>query len=295
MIGNRDIFLDRTDVSRFSLQLNHCGIQECAPGYSYHIDSRPYHLIHFILGGNGFFETGHKLSNLHAGQAFYIPAGVSARYYASLTDPWTYGWVGFYTNTANPFLSLLFGDENVIEFKMPLNEVEQNLLSIISVTDRRVAGYSQYDKDVFPGEQFTAILGLSDSLKANSRMLNFFSDLLRSQIPEDTINPKKNSPALLAKAFMDTHYTEPIKMQDVAASLNIHPNYLCVVFKKTYGQTPSDYLRSIRMSQASMLLDLTDYSVSMIAGSLGYANPFQFSAAFKSYYGMPPSAYRKKM
>ena len=50
MIGNRDIFLDRTDVSRFSLQLNHCGIQECAPGYSYHIDSRPYHLIHFILG-----------------------------------------------------------------------------------------------------------------------------------------------------------------------------------------------------------------------------------------------------
>ena len=191
-------------------------------------------------------------------------------------------------------LSLLFGDENVIEFKMPLNEVEQNLLSIISVTDRRVAGYSQYDKDVFPGEQFTAILGLSDSLKANSRMLNFFSDLLRSQIPEDTINPKKNSPALLAKAFMDTHYTEPIKMQDVAASLNIHPNYLCAVFKKTYGQTPSDYLRSIRMSQASMLLDLTDYSVSMIAGSLGYANPFQFSAAFKSYYGMPLTGRRCK-
>ena len=150
MIGNRDIFLDRTDVSKFSLQLNHCGIQECAPGYSYHIDSRPYHLIHFILSGNGFFETGHKLFNPHAGQAFYIPAGVSAKYHASLTDPWTYGWVGFYTNTANPFLSLLFGDENVIEFKMSLNEVEQNLLSIISVTDGRVAGCSQYDKDIFP-------------------------------------------------------------------------------------------------------------------------------------------------
>ncbi|MEZ3486878.1 MAG: AraC family transcriptional regulator [Lachnospiraceae bacterium] len=294
MIGNRDIFLDRTDVSKFSLQLNHCGMQECIPGFSYQIDSRPYHLIHFILAGNGFFETGHKLLSLHAGQAFYIPAGVSARYYASLTDPWTYGWVGFYTNAANPFLSLLFGGENVIEFKMPLKETEQNLLSIISVTDQRVADYSRYDKDIFPGEQFTTILGLSDSLKANSRMLNFFSGLLRFQIPEDTINPVKNSPAMQAKAFMDAHYGDPVKMQDVAAALGIHPNYLCAVFKKTYGQTPSDYLRSIRMSQASMLLVLTDHSVSMIAESLGYANPFQFSAVFKSYYGLSPSAYRKK-
>ncbi len=294
MIGNRDIFLDRTDVSKFSFQLNHCGIQDCTPGYSYHIDSRPYHLIHFVLEGNGFFESGHRLIHIHAGQAFYIPAGVTARYYASLTDPWKYGWIGFYSNTANPFLTFLFGDENVISFQMPVGEVEKSLLSIISVTDSRIADYSQYDKSVFPGEQFTNILRLSDSLRVNSRMLDFFSVLLRFQIPEDSVNPRNDPPALQAKAYLDAHFNEPVRMQDVAASLNIHPNYLCAVFKKTYGQTPSDYLRSIRMAQASMLLLLTDHSVSMIAGSLGYANPFQFSAVFKSYYGLSPTAYRKK-
>lgn len=294
MIGNRDIFLDRTNVNKFSIQLNHCGIQECAPGYTNSFQSNPYHLIHFVLEGNGFLELDHKLINVHAGQAFYIPAGVPAKYYASLSDPWKYGWIGFYTNTANPFLTLLFQDENVVHFKMPANEVEKNLLSIISVTDRRISEYTQYDRADFPGEQFTTILRLSDSLQANSRMLDFFSGLLSFQIPEDFAKPSEASPALKAKAFIDAHYNEPIKMQDVAASLNIHPNYLCAVFKKTYGQTPSDYLRSIRMAQAAMLLFLTDHSVSMIAESLGYANPFQFSAVFKSYYGLSPTAYRKK-
>ncbi len=294
MIGNKNIFLDRTDVNKFSFQLNHCGIQECTPGYTYGFRSEAYHLIHFVLEGNGYLEWNHRLMNVQAGQAFYIPSGASARYYASLTDPWKYGWIGFYSNAANPFITLLFGDDNVIQLKMPAKEIEKNLLAIIAVTDKRVSEYSQYDQFVFPGKQFTNIRKLSDSLMANSRMLDFFSDLLSSQVSNESEEHKEESPALRAKAFMDAHYSEPIKMQEVADALNIHPNYLCSVFKKTYGQTPSDYLRSIRMAQASMLLLLTDYSVSMISESLGYANPFQFSAVFKSYHGMSPSAYRKK-
>lgn len=76
MIGNRDIYLDRTKVNTFSLQLNHCGVQECTPGYSYSFDANSYHLIHFVLGGSGFLEINHRLINIHAGQAFYIPPGL---------------------------------------------------------------------------------------------------------------------------------------------------------------------------------------------------------------------------
>ena len=125
-------------------------------------------------------------------------------------------------------------------------------------------------------------------------MLDFFSDLLSFQVPDKAMRMEKDSLALRAKEFMDSHYHEPLKIYDIAASLNIHPNYLCAVFKKEYGQTPGDYLCSIRMAQAAMILKLTDHTISMIAESLGYANPFRFSAAFKSYYGVSPSAYRKE-
>ena len=294
MIGNRDIYLDRTKVNTFSLQLNHCGIQECTPGYSYGFEANPYHLIHFLLNGGGFLEINHRLINIHAGQAFYIPPGTPARYCASLETPWTYGWIGFYSNTSNPFIALLFENQNVISFKMPVEEVEKNLLSVIAVTDKRVSEYSQYNESDFYGEQFTAILKVSDSLRANSRMLDFFSDLLSFQVPDKAMRMEKDSLALRAKEFMDSHYHEPLKIYDIAASLNTHPNYLCAVFKKEYGQTPGDYLCSIRMAQAAMILKLTDHTISMIAESLGYANPFRFSAAFKSYYGVSPSAYRKE-
>ncbi len=35
MLGNRDHLIHRTAVSLLSLQFNHCGIQECSPGYQY--------------------------------------------------------------------------------------------------------------------------------------------------------------------------------------------------------------------------------------------------------------------
>lgn len=53
MTGNRDLFLDRTRLSSFSLQLNHCGIQQGAPEYGYGFQMRLYHLIHFVLEGTG--------------------------------------------------------------------------------------------------------------------------------------------------------------------------------------------------------------------------------------------------
>ena len=74
MIGNRDIFLDRINLNNLSFHLNHCGMQECEAGYEYGFSMKPYHLIHFILEGEGYLEQDKKISHIKAGQAFYIPA-----------------------------------------------------------------------------------------------------------------------------------------------------------------------------------------------------------------------------
>ena len=44
---------------------------------------------------------------------------------------------------------------------------------------------------------------LSESLAANSRMLDFFSVLIQTQSDENSINEEKISPALLAKTFTE--------------------------------------------------------------------------------------------
>ena len=293
MIGNRDIFLDRINLNNLSFHLNHCGMQECEAGYEYGFPMKPYHLIHFVLEGEGYLEQDKKISHIKAGQTFYIPAGSPAKYHASSVNPWRYGWIGFYANSQNPFLRYLFKDSTILDLSLPLPEIEKYLLTIMSVTDQRLSRIKKYQESDFTGEQFVSIHKLSESLAANSRMLDFFSVLIQTQSDENSINEEKISPALLAKTFMDENYQMPVKIREIAESLHLHPNYLSAVFKKEYGQTPKEYLCSLRMSQASMLLSLTEHPVSVISESVGYPNPLQFSAKFKSYYGLSPREYRK--
>lgn len=299
MIGNRDLILDRLKPEYYTFQLNHCGLSACSAGYTYGFQMRPYHLVHVILKGTGTLWVQNKEYKLHAGQAFYIPAGSSGKYQASLQNPWKYGWIGFYADERSPILEQVFCHQPVIELAMPIPEIEQLLLSIIAASDCRFRrAYADavfcYEESDYPGEQFTAITTLSQSMEANSRLLHLFSRLLETQAAKMPSFAQRWNPAADAKAYMDACYCEPLKIQDVAAALHIHPNYMCAVFKKTYGQSPSRYLRSIRMEHSAMLLALTDYPICAVAHAVGYQNPFQFSAAFKQHFCVSPSVYRRQ-
>ncbi len=109
MLGSKDIFLDRAKRELSVMQMNHCGIQECEKGHMWQFQARPYHLLHFVLHGEGSLKISGRMLNVHAGQAFFIPAGIEGKYIASLQNPWKYAWIGFYADNGNKFIDLLFG------------------------------------------------------------------------------------------------------------------------------------------------------------------------------------------
>ena len=74
MLGSKDIFLDRAKRELSVMQMNHCGIQECEKGHMWQFQARPYHLLHFVLQGEGSLKISGRMLNVHAGQAFFIPA-----------------------------------------------------------------------------------------------------------------------------------------------------------------------------------------------------------------------------
>ncbi|MFC8348129.1 AraC family transcriptional regulator [Streptomyces sp. NPDC057280] len=63
-------------------------------------------------------------------------------------------------------------------------------------------------------------------------------------------------------------------------------------FTKVMGRPPLTYLTECRMDEAEGLLSDTDSSIAQIAKSVGYADAFGFSAAFKRHRGVSPSAFR---
>jgi len=66
------------------------------------------------------------------------------------------------------------------------------------------------------------------------------------------------------------------------------------LFKLT-GQTPVEYIRSVKLEKAASLLENSDMNVAQIAYSVGFATPKYFAKTFKAKFNILPSDYINKM
>ncbi|WP_339903569.1 helix-turn-helix transcriptional regulator, partial [uncultured Cyclobacterium sp.] len=60
------------------------------------------------------------------------------------------------------------------------------------------------------------------------------------------------------------------------------------------GQSPLEFIRSIRLQRAAQLLKQNQFSVSEVAYQVGFNNAKYFSKYFKSYFGTLPSQFQKQ-
>ena len=160
MLGSKDAFLDRTKLELSAMQMHHCGIQECEKGYMWQFHARPYHLLHFVLEGEGTLITAKEILKVHSGQAFFIPAGTNGKYIASLKNPWKYAWIGFYADNGNSFIDLLFGENEILNLEISKKELEKGILSIVSVMDKRIQDVAFYQELSFNLHIFCGSCGL---------------------------------------------------------------------------------------------------------------------------------------
>lgn len=66
------------------------------------------------------------------------------------------------------------------------------------------------------------------------------------------------------------------------------------VFKNVYGYPIAKYMKIHRIKESARLLRETDYSISKIAAYVGYESQGKFTEAFKSFFHIPPTVYRKQ-
>ena len=74
----------------------------------------------------------------------------------------------------------------------------------------------------------------------------------------------------------------------IAKQLNLSEVYLRKLFVKHRKMPISKYLLKMRMTRAQHLI-LEGYSISNTAHEVGYCDVYQFSRAYKNYFGFPPS------
>ena len=99
----------------------------------------------------------------------------------------------------------------------------------------------------------------------------------------------------LTVSYFSTNYNLDINIEEYASSKGMSVSWFIHNFKKYTGETPMQFLTSIRITNAQILLETTTYSVNEISRIVGYNNPLYFSRIFHKRKGYSPQQYRKRM
>ncbi len=93
--------------------------------------------------------------------------------------------------------------------------------------------------------------------------------------------------------YLSTRFAEPIRVEDIARHVSLHPNYAMRLFRRQAGMTLIDYLTRQRVAEAQRRLITTSDDVLKIAIDSGFRSASRFHEAFRHQTGTTPGRYRR--
>ena len=95
--------------------------------------------------------------------------------------------------------------------------------------------------------------------------------------------------------YIDFHYAEPLSLSFFADMCHVTKSYLSTLFKKETDTNITDYIHSVRIRHALVLLNSTALPIHAIAASCGYSDINYFIKIFKRLNVNSPKQYRSQM
>ncbi|HFI0421705.1 TPA: AraC family ligand binding domain-containing protein [Streptococcus suis] len=263
------------DSHNFDLNVDHYGAEQCDKGYSFGPTIRDNFVLHFITNGKGKITIDGETTNLQAGDLFVLPKNQSIFYQADENEPWTYTWVGFSGSRAETILS----QTRLLEKYYLHSHLESEIL-------KKMIDINQTEVQSLP--MITELI-----------LIGHLNQLLAALIQEFPNESLKES-STLAKNYVHhaiklihSQYNSPIKVNEIADHLALSRSYLYKIFKQETGYAIKDYILQIKMKRSCQLLEDPTRNITEIAYSVGYQDPLTFSSAFKNYFHMSPTDFRK--
>ncbi|MCK5735143.1 MAG: helix-turn-helix transcriptional regulator, partial [Spirochaetaceae bacterium] len=96
-----------------------------------------------------------------------------------------------------------------------------------------------------------------------------------------------------AQMFIKNNYHKKIKLNDVAKSVYLSPNYFSTVFKDISGDSFSSFLQKTRINAAKKMLIETNLTIKEIVYAIGMVDYNYFNRIFRRLEGLPPVKFRE--
>lgn len=132
------------------------------------------------------------------------------------------------------------------------------------------------------------------ALDSSRNALEFAQYLINKAVEYESYISHSESVAEQLKTYIDEHYQEEIRRDDLAEQVYLNVDYMSRIFKKETGISISTYLIQKRVEEAKRLLSKSSLPVNAISIQVGYSNFSYFTKMFKENTGYSPLEYRRK-
>ena len=229
-------------------------------------DGEDNYAFEFVLSGKGYALHNGMLYTLEEGDVFILPPNCPRCYYADENEPFLKLWF------------LVIGDlPDAIMKSYRLNDI------VYHAPACRVF-FENLFKAAKSMQSYESICRLTAQTVQSIADYLCFSRERRTTLPRYLEE---------AKEYLDMHYTDNVKIDDIARKVHISPSQLTRSFRRYFNQSPYEYILQLKLDAAKILLSTSNFSVKQVSDQLGFCDEYYFSGLFKKRTGLPPSKFKK--
>lgn len=254
------------------------GYEECAGHYQVSRQDFPYYAVEFVARGRGELVLGQPATGraepaeLIAGSIFTYGPGMPHSIRTDQKDPLCKFFVNFAGNEAAALLE---------QTQLPVGR-----LAYVPAVAELQRVFDDLSRDGSRGDDAAQPL-------CQSLLRYLLQRIAVSQVAWQERTTGAYETYARCVAHIEANAARLATLEETARECGVNHAYLCRLFKRFGRQTPYQYLLRLKMSLAAERLLATDATVKEVAEAMDFSDPFHFSRAFKSVFGISPTGFRQ--
>ncbi|WP_407427477.1 two-component regulator propeller domain-containing protein [Arcticibacter sp.] len=133
---------------------------------------------------------------------------------------------------------------------------------------------------------------IKNLLVLNRTLKDTYTKQIKVQAPELVIESQGDILLNKIMLYLEENLNNPkLSVEDLSRHVGMSRVSLYHKILELTGQSPVEYIRSIKLERAAVLLEKSDLNVAQISYMVGFATPNYFAKSFKSRFNMQPSEY----
>lgn len=170
------------------------------------------------------------------------------------------------------------------EFLMKLHRRISELI-LRKVAEEKINTNDIFDQDY----SYYDFMYSFDDIEKFKTMISKILEKIRSLLGKEEQNPVER-----VVSYIRDNIEKDISVGVLAELVDMTPEYLSRVFKKTKGISLKKYIINEKIETAKILLTTTTLPITLISENVGYGNYSNFTYTFHQIVGCTPSEYRQK-